>query len=78
MYSFGDGKCFPVTQNVDIPMGNRNVMLKTHIAATDVPLLLSRKTMKKADIALDFRNEDVIIFGEAVPLLVTKLHYALP
>ena len=29
-------------------------------------------------VALDFRNEDVIIFGETVPLLVTKLHYALP
>lgn len=78
MYSFGDGKWFPVTQNVDIPMGNRNVMLKTHIAVTDMPLLLSRKTMKKADMALDFTNEDVIIFGETVPLLVTKLQYALP
>ena len=44
-------------QNVDIPiiLGNKSVMLNTGIVASDIPLFLSRKSMKKADMTLDLK-----------------------
>lgn len=45
------------SQNVDIPiiLGNKSVMLNTGIVASDIPLFLSRKFMKKADMTLDLK-----------------------
>ena len=78
---FGDGKLFPALQNVDIPtsLGSQNVMLNTDIVGSDITLLLSRKSMKKANITLDFKNDHAVIFDQSIQLLVTKSgHYAIP
>ena len=49
------------------------------IVASDISLLLSRKYMRKADITLDFRNYNAIVFGESVNLITTKSgHYTIP
>ena len=80
-YRFKDGKLFPALQNVDIPisLGSYNVMLNTDIVASDIPLLLSRKSMKKAKMTLDFKNDHAIIFDQSIQLPVTKSgHYAIP
>ena len=54
-------------------------MLNTDIVASDIPLLLSRKSMKKAKMTLDFKNDHAIIFDQSIQLLVTKSgHYAIP
>ena len=54
-------------------------MLNTDIVASDIPLLLSRKSMKNADMTLDFKNDNAFIFGQPTKLFVTKSgHYALP
>ena len=73
-YWLGDGKLFPALQNVDIPisMGSRNVMLNTDVVASDIPLLLSRKSMKKANMTLDFKNDHAVIFDQSIQLIVTK------
>ena len=79
-YRFGDGKLFPVLQNVGIPIssGSENVMLNTNIVASDITLLLSKKSMKKANMILDFKNDHAVIFDQSINLLVTKSgHYAL-
>ena len=53
-------------------------MLNTDMLASDIQLLLSRKTMKKANMTLDFKN-DAIVFGESVKLITTKSgHYTIP
>ena len=72
-YRFGDGKLFPALQNVDIPisLGSRNLMLNTDIVASDIPLLLSRKSMKKANMTLDFKNDHAVIFDQSIQLKVT-------
>ena len=80
-YRFGDGKLFPALQNVDIPisLGGRNIMLNTDIIASDIPLLLSRKSMKKANMTLNFKNNHAVIFDQPIQLIVTKSgHYAIP
>ena len=54
-------------------------MLNTDIVASDIPLLLSRKSMKKTDMTFDFKNDNAIIFGESVKLITTKSgHYTIP
>ena len=73
-YRFGDGKLFPALQNVDIPisLGSRNVMLNTDIVASDIPPPLSRKSMKKANVTRDFKNDHAVIFDQSIQLLMTK------
>ena len=54
-------------------------MLNTDIVASDIPLLLSRKSMKKANMTLNFKNDHAVVFDQSIQLLVTKSgHYAIP
>ena len=54
------------------------MMLNTANAASDIPLLLSKKSMKKANMTLDFKNDHAVIFDQLVQLLVAKPgHYAV-
>ena len=81
IYRFGDGNLISALKNVDIPilLGNQEVMLNTDIVPNDIPLLLSRKSMKKADMTLDFKNDCAVIFGNQVQLITTQSgHYAIP
>ena len=54
-------------------------MLNTDIVESDIPLLLSRRSMKNADMTIDFKNDNAFIFGQPTKLFVTKSgHYAIP
>ena len=54
-------------------------MLNTDIEASDIPLLLPRKSMKKANITLYYKNDHAVIFDQSIQLIVTKSgHYAIP
>ena len=54
-------------------------MLNTAIEARDIPFVVSRKSMKKANMKLDFKNDHAFIFDQSIQFLVTKLgHYAIP
>ena len=46
-------------------------MLNTDIVASDIPLLLSRKSMKKANMTLDFKNDHAVSFDQSIQLKVT-------
>ena len=53
--------------------------LNTSIVASDIPLLLSRKSMKKANMTLDFKHDHAVIFDQLIQLIVKKLgNYAIP
>ena len=64
IYQFGDGTLVQAVGNVDFPiaMGSKYVILNTDIVPSDIPLLLSRKSMKK--------NTDA--FGQQTQLMNTK------
>ena len=47
-------------------------MLNTDIVASDRPLLLSRKSMKKSNITLDFKNDHPVIFDQSIQSLRTN------
>ena len=72
-FRFGDESLFPRLSNVK----SRNVMVNTNAVASDIPLLLLRKSMIKANMKLDFKNNNEVTFDQPIQLLLTKLgHYA--
>ena len=80
-FRFGDGESVQSDQNVIIPctIGKKNVDISVDIINKDIPLLLSRESMKKAKMELNFKTDTAIVFGEKVKLKLTKSgHYTIP
>ena len=81
IYRLGYGNLVQAVENVNlsIAMGDYYVMLNTDTVPNDIPPLLSRKSMKRADITTDFKNDQAIEFGEQIQLMNTKSrHYTIP
>ena len=80
IYRFSDGNLVQAVENVDLPraMGSKHVILNTNIVPSVIPLLLSRKSMKRAVMTIDFKNDQAIAFGEQIQLMNTKSgHYTI-
>ena len=80
-FRFGAGEKVQSIKVVRIPavLGSRKVTIETEVIKGDLPLLLSREAMKKAEMNIDFRNDSVEIFGEKRKLLFTSSgHYCIP
>ena len=45
-------------------MGSKHFMLNTEIVPSDIPLLLSRKFIKRAGMEIDFKSDQAIPFVE--------------
>ena len=81
VYKFGDGRGVKSLNNVDIPViiGGNRVQVNVDIVADNIPLLLSKRSMQKANMKLDFSNNSIQVFNENIKLFETKSgHYALP
>ena len=74
IFRFDDGQQVQSTRQVCIPVkiGSMDVMLETDIIDRDIPLHLSRKSMRKAGMTLYFEHPTTVIFGTLVHLTVTK------
>ena len=80
-FRFGAGKIYSSNRVVHIPVhiGNFQAILATHVVSCDIPLLLSRSSLKKADAVLDFKSDSLRIFGDQVPLIISESgHCCLP
>ena len=54
-------------------------MIKTDVTNSDTPLLLSRASMKRADMKPNFKDDTASVFGKTIELVVTKNgHCAIP
>ena len=54
-------------------------MLNTDIVPNDIPLLLSRKSMKRVGMTINFKNGQAITFGEPIQLINIKYgNYKIP
>ena len=54
-------------------------MLETHVVGADIPLLLSRESLKRAEAEIDFQHDTIRILGEKVGLRIsTTGHLLLP
>ena len=53
-------------------------MIRTDAIGTDLPLLLSKSTMKKANVKIDFLNDTVSMLDQKVNIVFTLSgHYAV-
>ena len=80
-FRFGDGAKVVSTQVVKIPavIGSKEIMIKTNVVNNDIPLLLSRDSMKKGNMIMNFKTDKAVILGEEIPLHSTKCgHYCIP
>ena len=80
-FRFGDGERITSLKNVTIPCRICNTVVKvnTDIVSADIPMLLSKESMKRASTRMDFKNDTVQMFGKQQKLHVaTTGHYFLP
>ena len=80
-FRFGDGKIYDSVDCVQLPVyvGRKRVILTTHVVTCNIPLLLSRDSMKKAGCHLDFMNDRVTLFDEHISLRLSQSgHYCVP
>ena len=80
-FKFGDGKNVGSEKCVSITckIAGINVNIETDVVKSEIPLLLSKDSMKKAGTKIDFVNDKIIIFGKEIKLQYTSCgHYTIP
>ena len=79
IFRFGVGK-LKASKMVHLPVMfcDKKVKLEVHVVDTDIPLLLSLKTMKTMGLQINFETDEVILDGEGFDLGTTSTgHYTL-
>ena len=80
-FRFGDGDSKTANKSVTIParIGNEDIMIKTDVIDSDLPLLLSKEAMKKGDVKIGFAIDKVSFLNQNVDIVFTSSgHYAIP
>ena len=80
-FRFGDDKVYQSSGLVIIPaeIGGTNINIATDVIETEIPLLLSKKAMKKSNTVIDFQKDNVSMFGKEIPLrFISSGHYCIP
>ena len=80
-FRFGDGNRKTGNKYVTIParIGNEDIMIKTDVTDSDLPLLLSKEAMKKGDVKIDFARDKVSFLNQNHAIVFTSSgHYAIP
>ena len=81
VFKFGSGSKVKslCIATIPITLGSKQIKLKTDVVKKDLPLLLSKRSMKLAETHLDTKNDIVFMLGEEIPLITTSTdHYAVP
>ena len=79
-FKFGDAVPIKSLQKVNIPIKllNQQVMLETEVVENDIPLLLSKESMKRGRAKIDFTKDTIDLLGKVIPLVCTSSgHYAI-
>lgn len=80
-FKFGGGERLKSSGCFDIPatVVGKEVTIRTDVVESDIPLLLSKDSMKKAGVKLDLQNDTAEIYGVQVTLNETSSgHYCIP
>ena len=80
-FTFGDGQTVISKRRLTLPcwMGGVSGEVVTEVVPCNIPLLLSRKSMKATGMILDFAKDEVQVGGRIIKLRITKSgHCALP
>ena len=79
-FMFGDTIPSKSLKRVYIPIKlmDQQVMLETEVVKNDIPLLLSKESMKRGRAKIDFTNDTIDLSGKVIPLVCTSSgHYAI-
>ena len=79
-FKFGGGEVLGSLYTVDFPcrIAGREVRMVSDVVSSDIPLLISKKSMKKAGAVLDLVNDRVRFFGKWITCDVTSSgHYTI-
>lgn len=80
IFKFGGGEQLRSKGIVNIPaqLAGKSVVIRSNVVSSDIPLLLSLDSMKRAGIILDTTQDKAEIFGESVNLSRTSSgHYCV-
>jgi hypothetical protein len=80
-FTFGDGVTVSSLKRVLLPcyIGGMHATVSTDVVNCNIPLLLSKCSMKKAKMCLDFENDMVKVSGSVIQLKSSSSgHYLLP
>ena len=81
VFRFGKGSPVMSLGTIKLPakIGSREVTIETDIVDVEIPLLLSKESLKLAGTILDFNCDTALMFGEKQTLIATESgHYAIP
>ena len=80
-FRFGDGRTYSSLKCVTFPFyiqGDRH-FLTSDVVSCDVPLLLSRESLERANAVIDFQKGELLFLGKVIPVVITRSgHYCLP
>ena len=81
IFRFGAGKAHPSIKqvNISVHIGEQPGYILTDVVDCEIPLLLSKDSMKKADSKLDFVNDVIVMSGQQIQFHYTSNgHYCIP
>ena len=72
-FRFGDGQIYNSMYSLTIPfyINDQRHFLTTDVVSCDVPLLLSRESMEKANAIIDFQKAELTFLGHCIPVTIT-------
>ena len=80
-FTFADGVTVSSLKRVTLPchIGNMSATIVTDVVGCNIPLLLSKRSMKKAKMLINFESDQVKICGTVIDLKSSSSgHYLLP
>lgn len=80
LFRFGDSSQVKAVKNVVIPavIGGKNCKISTDVVDLELPLLLSKASLKKANAVINLNDDEAVMFGQAVKLEQTSSgHYCV-
>uniref|UniRef100_M4AZE1 Integrase catalytic domain-containing protein n=1 Tax=Xiphophorus maculatus TaxID=8083 RepID=M4AZE1_XIPMA len=79
-FKFGDGKIVYSIKKVKLPakIGNTKCNIETEVVPANIPLLLSKASLKRAGTVLDMERDSAVMFNQPVKLDFTSSgHYCV-
>ena len=80
-FTFGDGVMVTSVKRVTLPcfIGKKRATVVTDVVNCNIPLLMSKTSMKRAKMSINFETDSAIISGIETSLRsTTSGHYILP
>lgn len=80
VFRFGDGERFHSSKRIKLPcrISSKEAFVETDVVSCDIPLLLSKAAMKRANTTIDFANDKVVMLGQTLlPIKNSAGHYCV-